>query len=153
MFNYSNSIEKQIKMNPDLFVNSFKMNVMDQLKAIDCRAEIKGNVIHFRRIVRILPRTEPGKTDVFKLLKEGNIEINEVNKHKIFISWSIKLDTLLFFSIVVGLIIGLFIGFANSSFLIFAIIGIFSPSIPFCIGYFLITNQIDEIILNSLLIK
>ena len=150
MFNYSNSIVKLIKKNPDLFVNSFKMNVLAQLKAIECRSEIQENIIHFRRIVRILPRTEPGKTDVFKLLKEGNIEIKEVDKHNYLITWVIKLDTLLFFSIMVGLIIGLFIGFANSSFLIFFVIGIFSPSIPYCIGYFLLKNQIDEIIFNSL---
>jgi hypothetical protein len=126
------------------------MNVLAQLKAIECRSEIQENIIHFRRIVRILPRTEPGKADVFKLLKEGYIEIKEVDKHKYLITWVIKLDTLLFFSIVVGLIIGLFIGFANSSFLIFVVIGIFSPSIPYCIGYFLLKNQIDEIIFNSL---
>lgn len=150
MFNYSNSIVKLIKKNPDLFVNSFKMNVLAQLKAIECRSEIQENTIHFRRIVRILPRTDPGKTDVFKLLKEGTIEIKEVDKHNYLITWVIKLDTLLFFSIMVGLIIGLFIGFANSSFLIFVVIGIFSPSIPYCIGYFLLKNQIDEIIFNSL---
>lgn len=149
MLKYSNSI-LLIEKNPEFQTDSFKTKILAKLKAIECRTEMQENVIHFRRIVKILPRTEPGKTDVFKLLKEGNIEINEVDNHKIIISWTIKLDTLLFFSVVVGLIIGLFIGFANSSFLIFAVIGIFSPSIPFCIGYFLIKNQIDEIIFNSL---
>ena len=150
MLNYSNVIETLIKKDPNSFIESFKMNVSSQLKALECRTEIQDNIIHFERIIRYFPMSGKGDPNLLKLLRVGSIEIEKLDIQRLRITWVVKLDVLLFISIMVGLTNGLFIGFTNSSFLIFAVIGIFLPSIPYCIGYFLLKEEIDGIIYNAL---
>lgn len=150
MLSYSNKIVILIGKESDSFIDSFKTKVHSELKTIECRTEMQGNVIQFKRIVRDLPLSGQGKSEVLKLLREGCIEIEKIDSERIKIVWEVKLETLLFFSFWAGLLAGLGFGFVYSSILIFIIIGVFSPLIPYCIGYFLIKNQIDDIIFNSL---
>jgi len=150
MLSYSNTIAKRIKRNPDSFIESFKMNVLAQLKALECRTEIQENIIHFERIVRYFPMSGGGNPNLLKLLRDGSIKIEKLDIQRIRITWVVKLDALLFISIIIGIVLGFFFGFASMSFPIFLVIAIFSPSIPYCAGYFLLKEEIDEIIYSSL---
>lgn len=148
MIKYSNEI---VLTNEKGFnLDSFKTNVLSKLKAIDCRVQIQRNSIYFQRIVRYFPSSEPGKNEILKLLREGNIETENIGPGKIRIKWEIKLETLVFISVLIGLLAGFGFGFINSSILIFIIFGIIFSLIPFLIGYFLIRTQIDDIIFTSL---
>jgi hypothetical protein len=126
------------------------MNVLSQLKALECRTEIEGNIIHFERIIRYFPMSGKGNPNLLKLLRDGSIEVEKLDLHRIRVTWVVKLDALLFISIMIGIVVGFFFGFSNMSFPIFLVIAIFSPSIPYCAGYFLLKEEIDEIIFNSL---
>lgn len=150
MFIYTNSVERTVGKDIEFYIDSFKSVVTNRLQNHDCRIENQGNIIYFERIVRYLPSSGPGKSEVLKLLREGNIVIEKSGDQRIRIAWAVKLDTLLFISIIFGIVTGFFFCFATSSFSIFLVIAIFSPTIPYCVGYFLIKDEIDEIIYSSL---
>lgn len=150
MLRYSNSIVLLNEKDTELFIGSFKTKVQSKLKTIECRTEIQRNIIKFDRVVRYLPSSGQGKNEVLKLLREGSIEIEKMDSGEIKIEWEVKLETLLFISIWAGLLAGLGFGFVHSSLLIFIIVGIFFFLIPYYIGYFLIRNQIDNIIFTSM---
>lgn len=149
MINYSNNIIL-IENDKELFINHFKNKVQLKLKMIECRTEEEGNFIKFQRIVRYFPSSGQGKSETLKLLREGSIEIERMDSGEIKIKWEVKLETLLFISVWAGILVGFGFGFVNSSILIFFISGISFSLIPFLVGYFLIRNQIDEIIFTSM---
>ncbi len=150
MFIYTNSIERMARKDMDSYIESFKSVTISRLKNHDCRVENQGDIIRFERIVRYLPMSGPGKSEVLKLLREGTIEIEKIGKRSTRITWKVKLDTLLFISIMIGIVVGFVFGFATASFSIFLVVAIFSPTIPYCVGYFLIKDEIDDIIYSSL---
>lgn len=149
MPSYSNKMELLIQKDPDSFVDSFRTNVLSKLKTMECRTEIEGNSIQFKRIVRYFPHSGPGRNEILKLIREGSVKIEKMDSGKIKIDWEVKLEPLLFISVWTGLLAGFGFGFVNASILIFMIGGIFFSLISYGIGYYLIRTRIDDIIFTS----
>jgi len=150
MIRYSNSIELSLEKDLELFIDSFKTKVQHRLKTLECRTEMQGDCIAFHRIIRYPPLSNPGKNEILKLLRAGSIEIRKIGPVKIKIKWVVKLEGLLFMSAWIGFLTGLGFGFATSSIPIIIIGGISFFLIAYFIGYFIIRNQIDEIVFTAI---
>jgi len=150
LLKYSCIYEKKINGNPDLYIESFKKKIQSQLRIIEARSEILNNTIIFKRIVRNTTHSGMNKIEAMKILREGLIQIEKVAPNKIKISWEIKLDSLLFVTILVGLAVGLIARFSDSTIAISIVYGlIFSVAVYF-VGYTFIKTKIDRIIESSI---
>lgn len=88
-------------------------NLRFLLHEMDVRTEVVGNKIKYKEIFR--PRT-------FFPLKEGEIRLFWSEMDKIKIEWEIKLNTLLFFTFLLGLIAGCLCWFFLNTMLLGSII-------------------------------
>ncbi|MDX9697390.1 MAG: hypothetical protein RBT49_16490 [Bacteroidales bacterium] len=130
---YSETYEVKINVNPDLYIDSFRKRVQEQLRIIEARSEIhNNNTILFKGIVRYIALS--GKRTL-RILREGSIRIEKHGSNRIKIIWEIKTDSLLFMSVVSGLVAGLMFGFAGSTIILSIIFGLVSFSIVFFVGY------------------
>jgi hypothetical protein len=146
LLKYSNSIEKTIHENSDLYIDSFMKKIQGTLRTFDTRSEIQNDSIKFKRIVKSLALSGKNKIEGMKLVREGLIKIERINSKRIRIFWEVKLDTLLFISILIGLVIGLISGFASSLIAFSTIIGLLFSSITYFIGCSIVKSKIDEIV-------
>ena len=150
LLKYSNTEEKTILVNPDLYIDSFKKKIWKTLKDFEAQSEIQNDTIKFKRIVRITTHSGQNKIEAMKMLREGIIRIEKIDSKKIRIFWEVKLDSLLLLSISIGLLIGLIAGFASSMIIISIIIGLLFTSITYFIGGSIIKSKIDEIVSISI---
>ena len=150
LLKYSNTEEKTIHVNSDLFIDSFKKKIQGKLRLFDAQSEIQNDTIKFKRIVRNTTHSGQNKIEALKILREGLIRIEKIDSKRIQIFWEVQLDSLLFLSILIGLVIGSIAGFASSMILISMVIGLGSSTIVYFIGCSLIKSEIDEIIETSL---
>ena len=149
LLKYSNTEEKTIHVNSDLFIDSFKKKIQGKLRLFDAQSEIQNDTIKFKRIVRNTTHSGQNKIEALKILREGLIRIEKIDSKRIQIFWEVQLDSLLFLSILIGLVIGLIAVFASSMILIAMVIGLGSSTIVYFIGCSLIKSEIDEIIETS----
>lgn len=150
LLKYSNTIEKKIHGNSDLYLNSLMKKIQLKLRNIEARSEITNDTILFKRIVRSTTHSGENKREAMKILRDGQIRIRKINSNKIEIFWEVELDTLLFLSMVIGLVIGLIAGFASSMIIISMIIGSLFSIIAYFIGCSIIKSKIDEIVETSI---
>jgi hypothetical protein len=155
---YSNSVEKTLHINSDLFIDSFKKKIQGKLSDFEAQSVIENDTIRFRRVVKYLILGGMNRSEAMKILREGKIRIEKIDSKRIRISWEVHLDGLLFLSISIGLLIGILVVFAGSLSgisliygMLFAIIiaMLFSVSIYF-IGCSVIKSQIDKIVEASI---
>ena len=150
LLKYSNTEEKTIHVNSDLYIDSFKKKIQETLRNFEAQSEIQNDTIKFKRIVRNTTHSGQNKIEAMKILREGLIRIEKVDSKKIRIFWEVKLDSLLFLSISTGLVIGLIAGFASSMIIISMIIGLLFSTIAYFIGGSIVKSKIDEIIATSI---
>ncbi|KJF42932.1 hypothetical protein [Draconibacterium sediminis] len=143
---YSNTAEKTIHVNLDLYIDSFKNKIQERLRNFEAQSEIQNDTITFKRMVRNTTHSGQNKIEAMKLVREGLIRIERVDTTKIRIVWEVKLDALLFLSISVGLVIGLLALFASSMILISMLIELLFSSIMYFIGCSIVKSQIDKIV-------
>ncbi|WP_319479351.1 hypothetical protein [uncultured Draconibacterium sp.] len=146
---YSNTIEKRIPGNADLYIESFMKKIQWKLKELEARSEVKINTIEFERTVRNTTHSGENKREALKILREGFVRIEKNGSNKIQIFWEVKLDILLFLSIMVGLIIGLIVGFIDSGIVLSIITGLLFSIMVYFIGYSVIKIKIDRIVETS----
>lgn len=150
LLKYSNTEEKTIHVNSDLFIDSFKKKIQGKLRLFEAQSEIQDDTIKFKRIVRNTTHSGQNKIEAMKILREGLIRIEKIDSMRIRIFWEVQLDSLLFLAILIGLVIGLIAGFASSMILISIVIGLGSSTIVYFIGCSLIKSEIDEIVGTSI---
>jgi hypothetical protein len=147
---YTNSLKKMIKdQNQDQYIAVFRKRIQEKLKAIECRSEIEGDTIHFKRIVRNTTHSGMNKVEAMKILREGAIGIERMNSGKIKIYWKVKLDAILFLSILTGIVIAVIAGFASSKLIISMAIGVLFSIITYFAGCSVIKSKIDELVESS----
>lgn len=146
---YSNTIEKRVQGNADLYVESFMKKVQEKLHDLDSKSELNNGTIQFKRIVRNTTDSGENKREALKILREGFVRIEKNGSHKIQIFWEVKLNILLFLSIMVGLINGLIVGFIDSGIVLSIITGLLFSIIVYFIGYTVIKIKIDRIVETS----
>ncbi|WP_163322357.1 hypothetical protein [Draconibacterium mangrovi] len=146
LLKYSNTAEKTIHEDSDLYIDSFKKKLQETLRTFEAQSEIQNDTITFKRIVRNTTHSGQNKIDAMKLVREGIIRIERIDTTKIRIVWEVKLDALLFLSISIGLLIGLLTLFVSSMILISMIIGLLFASITYFIGCSIVKSQIDKIV-------
>ena len=149
LLKYSNTIEKQIHGNSDLYIDSILKKIQGKLRDIAIRSEITNNTLRFKKDVNNYNRAEALKT-----LRKGQFRINKINSNKIEIFWEVELDTLLFLSITIGLVLGLilslFVGSGGFMIISSIIIGLAISTIAYLFGLNFILTTIDEIIETSI---
>lgn len=149
LLKYSNTIEKKIDGNSDLYIDSILKKIQGKLTNIEIRSEITNNTLRFKKDIKIYSREE-----ALKPLRNGQFRIRKINSNKIEIFWEVKLDILLFLSIIIGLVSGLILGlFVETVGLIIissVIIGLFFSTITYLIGLNSILTTIDEILETSI---
>jgi hypothetical protein len=150
LLKYSNTIEKKIHGNSDLYIKSFMKKVQEKLQELDAKSVLNNGTIQFERIVRNTTHSGQNKIEALKILREGFVQIEKNGSHKIQIFWEVKLDTVLFLSIMVGLIIGLIAGFTDSGIVLSIITGLLFSILVYLIGYSVIKIRIDRIIETSI---
>ena len=150
LLKYSNTEEKTIHVNSDLYIDSFKKKIQETLRSFEAQSEIQNDTIKFKRIVRNTTNSGLNKIEAMKILREGLIRIERIDSKKIRIFWEVKLDSLLFLSISTGLVIGLIAGFASSMIIISMIIGLLFSTIIYFIGCSIVKSKIDEIVATSI---
>jgi len=150
LFKYSNTAEKTIHVNSDLYIQSFKKNIQGKLRILEAQSETQNDTILFKRVMRSTTHSGQNKIEALKILREGLIGIERIDSKRIRIFWEVKLDSLLFLSIVIGFIIGLIAGFASSKIIISMIIGLLFSTISYFIGCAVIKSKIDEMVKKSI---
>jgi len=154
LLKYSNSTEKTLHINTDIYIDTFKKKIQGKLRDFEAQSEIHKDMISFKRIVRSTTNSGKNKIEAMKILREGEIRIEKIDSKRIKISWEVHLDGLLLLSFLIGLLIGILVVFTGSlsgisliSGILFAIIiaMLFSVSIYF-IGCSFIKSKIDELI-------
>nr|WP_319511012.1 hypothetical protein [uncultured Draconibacterium sp.] len=150
LLKYSNTEEKAIHVNSDVYIDSFKKKIQETLKNFDARSEIQNDTIKFKRIVRITTHSGQNKIEAMKIVREGLIGIERIDSKKIKIFWEVKLDSLLFLSISIGLLIGAIAGFVSSMIIISLIIGLLFSAIMYFIGCSIVKSTIDDIVATSI---
>ena len=150
LLKYSNTEEKTIHVNSDLYIDSFKKKIQETLRNFEAKSEIQNDTIKFKRIVRNTTHSGQNKIEAMKILREGLIRIERIDSKKIRIFWEVKLDSLLFLSISIGIVIGLIAGFASSMIIISMIIGLLFSTIMYFIGSSIVKSEIDEIVATSI---
>ena len=118
LLKYSNTEEKTIHVNSDLYIESFKKKIQETLSNFEAQSEIQNETIKFKRIVRNTTHSGQNKIEAMRILREGLIKIERIDSKKIRIFWEVNWDSLLFLSIAIGLVIGLIAGFASSMIII-----------------------------------
>lgn len=146
---YSNTIEKKVQGNADLYIESFMKKIQGKLNELEAKSEVKIDTIEFKRIVRNTTHSGKNKIEALKILREGFVRIEKNGSYKIQIFWEVKLETLLFLSIMVGLIIGLLVGLTDSGIVLSIITGLLFSLIKYFIGYLVIKMKIDRIVETS----
>lgn len=149
LLKYSNTTEKKIHGNSDMYIKSFLKKVQEKLLELETKSVLNNNSIQFERIVRNTTHSGQNKIEASKILRKGFIQIEKNGSHKIQILWEVKLDTLLFLSIMAGLIIGLLTGFTGSGIVVSIITGLLFSIIVYFIGYAVIKIKIDRIVETS----
>ena len=150
LLKYSNTTEKTIQVSLDLYIDSFKKKIQEALRNFEAQSEIQNDTIKFKRIVRATTHSGQNKIEAMKIVREGLIRIERIDSKKIRISWEVKLNSLLFLSISIGLLIGLVAGFASSMIIISIIIGLLFSTIMYFIGCSIVKSKIDEIVATSI---
>ena len=146
LLKYSNTEERTIDVNSDLYIDSFKKQIQETLRNFKAQSEIQNDTIKFKRLVRNTTHSGQNKFEAMKIVREGLIRIERIDAAKIRIFWEVKLDALLFLSISIGLLIGLLAGFASSMILIAMLIGLLFSTITYFIGCSIVKSKIDEIV-------
>ncbi|WP_321997767.1 hypothetical protein [Draconibacterium orientale] len=146
LLKYSNTEERTIDVNSDLYIDSFKKQIQETLRNFEAQSEIQNDTIKFKRLVRNTTHSGQNKFEAMKIVREGLIRIERIDAAKIRIFWEVKLDALLFLSISIGLLIGLLAGFASSMILIAMLIGLLFSTITYFIGCSIVKSKIDEIV-------
>ena len=149
LLRYSNTIEKAVQGNTDPYIESFKKKIQEKLKELEAKSQVRIDTIEFERIVRNTTHSGKNKTEALKILREGFIRIEKKGVHKIQIFWEVKLDTLLFLSIMAGLVIGLVVGLSGSKIVLSIISGLLFSILAYSIGYAVIKMKIDKIVETS----
>ncbi|WP_319500683.1 hypothetical protein [uncultured Draconibacterium sp.] len=149
LLKYSNTEEKTIHEDSDLYIDSFKKKIQETLRNFEAQSEIQNDTITFKRIVRNTTHSGQNKFEAMKLVREGIIRIERIDATKIRIFYEVKLDALLFLSLSIGLLIGLIAGFASSMILISMLIGLLFSTITYFIGCSIVKSKIDEIVATS----
>lgn len=150
LLKYSNSVEKTIHVNSDLYIDSFMKKIQVSFRNFETRSEIQNDTIKFKRIVRILALSGKNKIEGVKLVREGLIRIERINSKRIRIFWEVKLDSLLFISFLIGLVIGLISGLASSLIIFSTIIGFLFSTITYFIGCSIVKSKFDEFVAASI---
>ncbi len=154
LLKYSNTIEKKIPGNSDLYINSFMKNIQEKLRNIEVRSEITNDTIIFKKIVKLASDFGYSRAEAMNIFRKGQIRIRKINSNNIEIFWEVELDILLFLSIaiglVIGLIVGLFIGFAGLMIISSIIIGLVFSTITYLFGLNSILTTIDTILKTSI---
>lgn len=145
LLKYSNTIEKKIHGNSDLYIDSLMKKIQEKLRNIEIQSEITNDTIIFKKSVKIYSREE-----ALKPLRKGQFRIKKINSNKIEIFWEVELDILLFLAIAIGLVLGLILGlFAESAGLMVVfsiIIGVIFSTLTYLFGLNSILTTIDEIL-------
>ncbi|OFX22186.1 MAG: hypothetical protein A2033_14525 [Bacteroidetes bacterium GWA2_31_9] len=109
------------------------------LNDINARTEIVGSKIIFNRII------DSGKKtgyEGFKIIRAGEINLTQIEENKIRIAWEVNLNTLIFLSVLLGFIAGLYFKTINNVRLDSAIIIGFSAWVIFFLfGYYWIRKN------------
>lgn len=114
IFKYKSS--KTIQTQSDFKTDSTRIltNLKMLLHEMDARTEVAGNKINYREVLRRIGVGFP--------LKEGEIRLFWSEMDKIKIEWDTKLDSILFFTFLLGIIAGCLSGFFLNTMLVGSII-------------------------------
>ena len=150
LLKYSNTKEIEIKIEPDLYIDFVKKSIQGRLRIIDSKSEIQNNILLFKRVVRNTTHYGENQREAWKILREGLIRIEKIGSNRIRIYWEVKLDILIFLSILIGLLLGL-IGFVSSIGIFWnIIIGFTIIIITYIVGFLIVKTEIDGIIETSI---
>jgi len=106
----SNKIQSQSDFQSDS--KRILSNLKMLLKDLDARTESDENKIVFKQVLNFLQSRDDGPGTLIPLL-DGEIQLSRSETEKIKLVWVIKLDTLFFFTLFLGVIAG----FVSSLFL------------------------------------
>ena len=120
------------------------------LHELNAYTETNESSIKFKRIIKTTNYSE-NRRDSLKILREGVIKLSPLDNKKIKIEWTIKLDILLFWTVLFGSIVGFLIKkIASLSIFTSIFSGLTICIILYLTGYFWISSEINYIIDNSI---
>jgi hypothetical protein len=120
------------------------------LNLLNFRTGNELNGISFQKKIRTIPNTGESRTNSLSIFREGDISFN-VKDNRLIINWLVRLDSLYFISVLVGIASGILIGqFSKLSLVVLFFVGICIAMVFAGIGIISIRSKIDEINLTIL---
>ena len=136
---------KEFKSNLNL--DKVLLNLKHQLNSDDFSTEIKSNEIEFQKILRTSTHTGKNVSDAFNLLKSGKFILKDTENNSFLISYYVNVNHLIFFSIIIGVLIGLATGISGIQSTFFSILtSMLIAFLIILIGLFSMKLKMSEII-------
>lgn len=89
-------------------INTIKSKMESRLNSMKARTDVSDNVITFSTLKSYVPLGNKwDRIDSLRIIKEGRIGINK-ESHSLKINWTVRLDSLYFFSLCCSVIVGIF---------------------------------------------
>lgn len=115
------------------------------LNLLNFRTGYESNGISFKKKIKTMTNTGESRANSFSILRDGNISLC-VENDRLFVNWVVKLDSLYFISVLLGIASGILISqFLELSLEFSLVVGICITILSIGIGVLLIRYKIDEI--------
>lgn len=149
---YKSSKTIHTKVNFEIVSTRIISNLRIMLNQLDACTEVEGNTIRFKCLLRNYTSTGENRVKSIKFLREGEIRLIQTDINKIKLEWEVKLDSIGFLAILIGLIVGSFSNYSLHIELIKAVIaGLVICSSIFLVGRYFIIAQMEDLIKLSCL--
>lgn len=130
-------------------INAIKLKMETRLLDLNARITKVDNGLTFSRSKLYSQGTLMTRYESLGFMREGGIDINK-ESHSLKISWTVKLDSLYFFSLCWSIVAGIVISlFANTELVISVSTGILFFLMFILIGIVLIKAQLNDLINSS----
>ncbi len=126
-------------------ISTIKSKMESRLNSMKARTDVSDNVITFSTLKFYVPLGNKwDRIDSLRIIKEGRIGINK-ESHSLKINWTVRLDSLYFFSLCCSVIVGIFASI-STELIISVSIGILFFLMFVFIGIVLIKAQLNDLI-------
>jgi len=147
---YKSSKTIHTKVGFDIVSTRIISNLKIMLNQLDACTEVEGNTIRFKCLLRNYTPTSENRVKSIKFLREGEIRLIQTDGNKIKLEWEVKLDSIGFLAMLIGMTISFFSYFSLHIELIKAVItGLVICSSIFLVGRYFIIAQMEELIGRS----
>ena len=136
-----------LKSNFETESHSILLKLKMFLNNISCRTSLDSERIKFRKIYKSTTHRSENTTAGSQIIRQGEIKLTLLNDDKIKISYFVRLNHIIFMSLIFGLIAGLVQWYFNNTELIISLmIGLIIAFVIFIIGYFYIWFKMNELV-------